>query len=81
MGNKPAKEEKEEIMVRVMPPLDKAFVKWLAQDLERIHGFKVKNQPPIRPPDHYIEYMRLQGWLDVDLDDPEIARLVNSPKV
>ena len=81
MGNKPAKEEKEEILTRVMPPLDRAFVKWLARDLERIHGFKVTGQPPIRPPDHYIEYMRLQGWLDVDLDDPEITRLVNSPKV
>ncbi|MQL81200.1 hypothetical protein Taro_013656 [Colocasia esculenta] len=72
----PAKPEKEEILVKVVPPLDRAFVKWLARDLERIHGYTVRDQPAIRPPDHYIEYMRLYGWLDVDLDDPDIDRLL-----
>ncbi|KAD5960422.1 hypothetical protein E3N88_11894 [Mikania micrantha] len=38
MGNKPAK-EREEVVVKVAPPLDRAYVRWLAKDLERIYGY------------------------------------------
>ncbi|KAI3874515.1 hypothetical protein C5167_046915 [Papaver somniferum] len=78
MGNKPVKEEvqrKEEILVKVVPPLDKTYVRWLARDLERIHGFTPKNPQAIEPPQHYIEYMRHSGWLDLNLDDPDLAHL------
>ncbi|XP_019051928.1 PREDICTED: uncharacterized protein LOC104589877 [Nelumbo nucifera] len=78
MGNtsaKPAKPEKEEILVKVVPPLDRALVKWLARDLERIHGYAPRNPRTVKPPEHYIEYMRLNGWLDLDLDDPHLAHL------
>jgi len=76
MGNKPAKQEREEIMVRVMPPLDQAYVRWLARDVERLHGFAAKKPRSVKPPDHYIEYMRLYGWLDLDMDDPDLAHLL-----
>ncbi|KAK4780480.1 hypothetical protein SAY87_016586 [Trapa incisa] len=76
MGNKPVREEKkDEIMMKIVPPVDRAYARWLARDLARIHGFSPKNPRAVRPPDHYIEYMRLNGWLDVDLDDPDLARL------
>ncbi|KAL7202351.1 hypothetical protein ACSBR1_033924 [Camellia fascicularis] len=76
MGNKPAKEEKEEIFLKIVPPLDRACVRWLARDLERIHRFTPRNPRAVKPPDHYIEYMRLNGWLDLDLDDPDLAHLL-----
>ncbi|KAL7174029.1 hypothetical protein ACSBR2_033308 [Camellia fascicularis] len=76
MGNKPAKEEKEEIFLKIVPPLDRAYVRWLARDLERIHRFTPRNPRAVKPPDHYIEYMRLNGWLDLDLDDPDLAHLL-----
>ncbi|KAK9755546.1 hypothetical protein RND81_01G033400 [Saponaria officinalis] len=75
MGNRPAKIEKEEILVRVAPPIDPTFARWLARDIQKIEGFTVKNPLAITPPDHYIEYMRLNGWLDLDLDDPDLAHL------
>ncbi|KAL8131431.1 uncharacterized protein LOC141711593 [Apium graveolens] len=77
MGNKPAKPEakKDEMLVKVMPPLDRTYVRWLARDLERIYGYTPKYPCAVKPPDHYIEYMRLQGWLDVDLNDPDLAHL------
>ncbi|CAL5426250.1 unnamed protein product [Camellia sinensis] len=76
MGNKPAKEEKEEIFLKIVPHLDRAYVRWLARDLERIHCFTPRNPRAVKPPDHYIEYMRLNGWLDLDLDDPDLAHLL-----
>ncbi|KAK1323318.1 hypothetical protein QJS10_CPA02g01045 [Acorus calamus] len=75
MGNKPTKQEEGEIMVKVMPPMDRAYVKWLARDVERLHGFVPKRPRVIKPPDHYIEYMQLYGWMDLDLDDPDLAHL------
>ncbi|KAH7561297.1 hypothetical protein JRO89_XS10G0207900 [Xanthoceras sorbifolium] len=77
MGNKPVKQkqEREEILLKIVPPLDHAYVRWLTRDVERIHGFTIKNPRPVKPPDHYIEYMRLNGWLDVNLDDPDLAHL------
>lgn len=80
MGNKPAvpvtvKQEREEIFLKIVPPLDRAYVRWLIRDLEMIHGFTPINPHAVKPPDHYIEYMRLYGRLDVDLDDPDLARL------
>ncbi|KAK2981561.1 hypothetical protein RJ640_008693 [Escallonia rubra] len=76
MGNKPAKqEEKEEILLKIVPPLDRAYVRWLARDLERIYGYTPRNVRAVKPPDHYIEYMRLNGWLDLSLDDPDLAHL------
>lgn len=76
MGNRPAKPERDEVLLKIVPPLDQAYVRWLARDLERIHGFTPRNPRAVRPPDHYIEYMRLQGWLDVSLDDPDLAHLL-----
>ncbi|KAH7561295.1 hypothetical protein JRO89_XS10G0207600 [Xanthoceras sorbifolium] len=77
MGNKPVKQkqEREEILLKIVPPLDHAYVRWLTRDVERIHGFTVKNPRPVKPPDHYIEYMHLNGWLDANLDDPDLAHL------
>ncbi|EOY31525.1 Uncharacterized protein TCM_038446 [Theobroma cacao] len=78
MGNKPVKQEqREEILLKIVPPLDQAYVRWLARDIERIHGFTPRNPRAVKPPDHYIEYMRLNGWLDVKLDDPDLAHLFN----
>ncbi|XP_034220636.1 uncharacterized protein LOC117631528 isoform X1 [Prunus dulcis] len=75
MGNKPVKQESEEIFLKVVPPLDRTYVRWLARDLERIHGFTPAKPRAVKPPDHYIEYMHLNGWLDVDLADPDLAHL------
>lgn len=75
MGNKPAKQEREEILVKAVPPLDQALVRWLARDVERVHGFAPKNPRAIEPPAHYIKCMRLHGLLDLDLDDPDLAHL------
>ncbi|XP_050209797.1 uncharacterized protein LOC126660370 [Mercurialis annua] len=77
MGNKPvaAKQEKEEILLKIVPPVDCAYVRWLARDLEMIHGYVPRNCTALKPPDHYIEIMRLNGWLDVALDDPDLAHL------
>ncbi|XP_018445785.1 uncharacterized protein LOC108817561 [Raphanus sativus] len=78
MGNKATttvKEERVEIHLKVAPSLDRAFVRWLARDLQRVQGFKPKNTRAITPPDNYIEFMRLNGSLDVDLDDPDLAHL------
>lgn len=78
MGNKATtivKEEREEIHLKVVPPVDRAFMRWLARDLQRVQGFKPKNTRAITPPDSYIEFMRLNGSLDVDLDDPDLAHL------
>ncbi|XP_022152955.1 uncharacterized protein LOC111020571 [Momordica charantia] len=78
MGNKPVKQQevqREEIFLKIVPPLDQAYVRWLARDLERIHGFTPRNPRAVKPPDHYIEFMRLNGWLDVSLDDPDLAHL------
>ncbi|KAF5789796.1 hypothetical protein HanXRQr2_Chr09g0375451 [Helianthus annuus] len=76
MGNKPVK-EREEPVVKVAPPLDRAYVHWLAKDLERVHGYVPKKPRAVKPPDHYIEYMRMNGWLDLDLNDPDLAHLFN----
>ncbi|KAB5524450.1 hypothetical protein DKX38_022256 [Salix brachista] len=86
MGNKPGKQEREvvsplargrqEILLKVAPPLDHAHLRWLARDLERVHGFTPGNCRAVTPPDHYAEYMRLQGWLDVNLDDPDLSHLL-----
>ncbi|PIM99097.1 hypothetical protein CDL12_28410 [Handroanthus impetiginosus] len=80
MGNKPAKQEaknkeNEELVLKYVPPIDRAYVRWLARDLERIYGFAPRNPQAIEPPDHYVEYMRLNGWLELDLDDPDLAHL------
>ncbi|CAH2072190.1 unnamed protein product [Thlaspi arvense] len=78
MGNKATtvKEERQEIHLKIVPPLDKVFLRWLARDLQRVQGFKPKNNTrAITPPDSYIEFMRLNGSLDVDLDDPDLAHL------
>ena len=76
MGNKPAKQEqREEILLKIVPPLDQAFVRWLARDIERIHGFTPRNPRAVKLPDDYIEHMGLNCWLDVDLDDPDLAHL------
>ncbi|XP_073054823.1 uncharacterized protein [Primulina eburnea] len=75
MGNRPAKQEKKELLLKIVPPIDHAYARWLRRDLERIHGFAPRNSRAIKPPDHYIDYMRLNGWLDLDLDDPDLAHL------
>uniref|UniRef100_A0A2P2JUX0 Uncharacterized protein n=1 Tax=Rhizophora mucronata TaxID=61149 RepID=A0A2P2JUX0_RHIMU len=77
MGNKPfkQKQEREEILVKIVPPLDHAYVRWLSRDLKRIHGFTPRSCDAVKPPDHYVEYMRLNGWLDVNLDDPDLSHL------
>ncbi|XP_061371413.1 uncharacterized protein LOC133313998 [Gastrolobium bilobum] len=76
MGNKVGKQEREDvILLKIVPPLDQAYVKWLARDVARIHGFTPKRVRAVKPPDHYVEYMKLNGLLDVDLDDPDIAHL------
>lgn len=76
MGNKPVKQEKrEEVLLRITPPVDPAFARWLARDIQRVEGYTVKGSRPLTPPDDWIEYMHLQGWLDLDLNDPDLARL------
>lgn len=79
MGNRPVKQQKrEEVLLKIVPPLDPAYTRWLARDIERIHGYTPRNPravKAVKPPEHYIEYMRLHGWLDVDLDDPDLAHL------
>lgn len=76
MGNKQVKQEKEDILVRVAPPVDPAFARWLARDIQRTEGFTVTGSRSLTPPDHCIEYMRLHGLLDLDLNDPDLAHLV-----
>ncbi|GJT66249.1 hypothetical protein Tco_1017729 [Tanacetum coccineum] len=74
MGNKPVK-QKDEVLVKIVPPLDQSYLRWLARDLERIHGFVPRKPRAIKPPDHFIEYMQMSGWLDLDLNDPDLAHL------
>ncbi|CAN0900534.1 hypothetical protein LINGRAHAP2_LOCUS20893 [Linum grandiflorum] len=69
------KEKKAGTLVKVAPPVDPAYTKWLARYLERNHGFKPDDVGAVKPPDHYVEYMQLHGWLDVSLDDPDLAHL------
>lgn len=77
MGNKPVKPAKKEgLLLKIVPPVDRAYVRWLTRDLERVHGFAPTNPTAVRPPDHYIEYMQLYGWLDLDLDDPDMSHLL-----
>ncbi|CAA0826582.1 Unknown protein [Striga hermonthica] len=78
MGNKPAKQEKKRedvILVKVVPHVDRAYVRWLTRDLKRIYDFTPQNPQAIKPSDHYIEIMRLNGLLDLDMDDPDLAHL------
>ncbi|XP_061375733.1 uncharacterized protein LOC133317868 [Gastrolobium bilobum] len=76
MGNKVGKQEREYvILLKIVPPLDQAYVKWLAKDVAGIQGFTPRCVRAVKPPYHYVEYMKLNGWLDVDLDDPDIAHL------
>ncbi|KAI0515542.1 hypothetical protein KFK09_008207 [Dendrobium nobile] len=79
MGNKPAKQknkkQSDEILVKVVPPLDRTYMRWLARDIARLHGFSPKNPQAIEPPSNVIEYMRLYGWLDLDMNDPDLAPL------
>nr|GME11221.1 aspartyl/glutamyl-tRNA (Asn/Gln) amidotransferase subunit B [Ipomoea batatas] len=81
MGNKaakpaaPAGQYDDVLFLKSVPPIDQDFARWLARDVERIHRFVPRKPRAIKPPDHYIEYMRMNGWLDVDLDDPDLAHL------
>lgn len=75
MGNRPAKQQGEEVLLKIVPPLDPAYTRWFAWDIERIHDDTPRKPRAVKPPELYIEYMRLHGWLDVDLDDPDLARL------
>lgn len=75
MGNKPPVRSREEVLLKIVPPIDQTYARWLARDLERIHRFAPRNPKAIKPPEHYIEYMRLYGWLDLDLNDPDLAHL------
>ncbi|KAF5805675.1 hypothetical protein HanXRQr2_Chr05g0212251 [Helianthus annuus] len=53
--------------LKVAPPLECAYVHWLAKDQERILGHVPTKHRAVKPRDHYIEYMRMDGWLDLDL--------------
>ncbi|KAL2344297.1 hypothetical protein Fmac_005582 [Flemingia macrophylla] len=76
VGNKLGKQEKDDvILLKIVPPVDQTYAKWLAKDLARIHHFTPKRTRAVEPPEHYVEYMKLNGWLDVDLDDPDLAHL------
>ncbi|EPS65186.1 hypothetical protein M569_09596 [Genlisea aurea] len=76
MGNRPVKQGKPEpLMLKIVPPVCPAYIRWLARDLDGIYGFTPRNPKAITPPDHYIEIMRLNGWLDLDLSDPDLAHL------
>ncbi|KAL4380247.1 hypothetical protein HN51_064636 [Arachis hypogaea] len=76
MGNKMGKQEKDDVIfLKIVPPVDQVYAKWLARDVERIHRFVPKHTRAVKPPDHYVEYMKLNGLLDVDLDDPALAHL------
>ncbi|CAH9143257.1 unnamed protein product [Cuscuta epithymum] len=79
MGNKPAKPaarlKDDVVILKIVPPIDHAWARWLARDVKRIHGFPLRNASAIKPPDHYIECMKMNGLLDVDLDDPDLAHL------
>lgn len=76
MGNKPAKQETDDVLfLKVVPPLDQAYIRRISRDVERIHGFNLTRVRAVKPPDNYIEYMQLNGWLDVSLDDPDLAHL------
>lgn len=75
-GNKLEKQEKDDIiLLKIVPPVDQIYAKWLARDLARIHSFTPKRIRAVQPPDHYVEHMKLNGWLDVDLNDPDLAHL------
>eukprot|EP01018_Ginkgo_biloba_P016748 Gb_27508 [translate_table: standard] len=62
--------------VDVSPKLDPLVVRAIANIYKTYLPFSPKTTPrPIRPNDHYLEFMRLNGWLDLDLDDPDLAPL------
>ncbi|KAJ4766708.1 aspartyl/glutamyl-tRNA (Asn/Gln) amidotransferase subunit B [Rhynchospora pubera] len=82
MGNQPAKQDKDRdkesdlIRVRIRPEIDQDLVKWLSRDVKQLCTFVPKKPHAIQPPDHEIEYMRLHGLLDLDLDDPDLTHLL-----
>ncbi|CAN4119171.1 unnamed protein product [Withania somnifera] len=77
MGNKSAKPKRDKVLLKIVPPLDQAYTRWLAGNLESIYGCTPRNPCDVRPPGHYIAYMSLQGLLDVNLDEPDLARLLS----
>ncbi|KAJ4751443.1 aspartyl/glutamyl-tRNA (Asn/Gln) amidotransferase subunit B [Rhynchospora pubera] len=82
MGNQPAKQDKDRdkesdlIRVRIRPEIDQDLVKCLSRDVKQLCTFVPKKPHAIQPPDHEIEYMRLHGLLDLDLDDPDLTHLL-----
>ncbi|KAK7361956.1 hypothetical protein VNO77_04052 [Canavalia gladiata] len=78
MGNKLEKQKQEVdnmTLLKIVPPIDQTYAKWLAKDVARIHGYTPQYTRAVEPPDHYVEYMKLNGLLDVDLNDPDLAHL------
>ncbi|KMZ67361.1 hypothetical protein ZOSMA_26G01110 [Zostera marina] len=76
MGNKSSREDV--ILVRASPPLDPTYLRWIAKDVESMgYNYRPWYRRTIKPPEHYIEYMRLEGLLDLDLNDPALAHLFN----
>lgn len=61
--------------VDLSPKLDPLLVRAIDDVKKTYRPFYVKNPHPIRPNDHYLEIMRLKGWLDLDLNDPDLAPL------
>lgn len=57
------------------PKLDPLLVRAIDDVYKTYQPFYVKDPRPIRPDDHYLEIMRLKGWLDLDLNDPDLAPL------
>lgn len=61
--------------VDLSPKLDPLLVRAIDNVYKGYGPFYVKNPHPVRPSDHYLEIMRLKGWLDLDLNDPDLAPL------
>lgn len=75
MGNKSSKEG-DVILVRASPPLDPTFLRWVTKDVESMsYSYRPWNRRAVKPSEHYMEYMRLEGLLDLDLNDPGLAHL------
>ncbi|KAJ6383219.1 hypothetical protein OIU76_000005 [Salix suchowensis] len=78
MGNKPGKQEREvvsplargrqEILLKVAPPLDHAHLQWLARDLERVHGFTPEIAVQLTPPDHYARIYAIARLVGCELE-------------
>ncbi len=90
MGNMQTipRKQSQRLEVQMPPPrsplLDESAARFLVSIL-RVYGPPsdfdelCRAARPVTPPPHYQEFMVLNGWMDLDLADPDLAPLFEAP--